>query len=421
VFPWPLGAIKMVAVAVGSDGIGQTSLAHPGALGGDPVNRGRLQSGLLVILGLSMAAWAGCGSPSNDESAGAKPATGGNGGQVATPTGGGSTPSAAPTKGGGARPKLLFITNSNADWWNAVEKGMKDGGQEFGCDVEMRRNEEKTQGQINKLQDALALADIQGVAVSVYEADAPGIIDAMRALQKAGKIVIAIDSDVAADSADVRAAYIGTNNVKAGEAAGRAAAVLRPKGGKVAVFVGTSAAANARERKDGFFKGAGSAFKEIETLDDNSDHSRARDNVQTAIGKYPDLDLLLGLWSYNAPAIAEEVGKSPQVRKRVTVVTFDLDEAAVGEIEHGNIDATVCQNPYEMGRQGVKLLKALIQKDDKAVKDVLPDGKTRDTGVRVIVPKADSAVLKQNKAKGDDVITIDEMKTWLQSKGLSSS
>ncbi len=39
----------------------------------------------------------------------------------------------------------------------------------------------------------------------------------------------------------------------------------------------------------------------------------------------------------------------------------------------------------------------------------------------MIVPKADSPVMKENKAKGDDVITIEEMKKWLDSKGLKSS
>src|SRR4051812_20049305 len=71
--------------------------------------------------------------------------------------------------------KLLYITNSNADWWNAVEKGMQDGGKESGVSVEMRRNEGKTQGQIDRLQEALGMKDIQGVAVSVIEADAPGV------------------------------------------------------------------------------------------------------------------------------------------------------------------------------------------------------------------------------------------------------
>jgi ribose transport system substrate-binding protein len=326
----------------------------------------------------------------------------------------------SPTVGG--KPlKLLFVTNSNSDWWNAVEKGMTDGGKEFDCQPELRRNNGEIQGQVEKLRDALARPDIAGVAVSVLEADAEGILDAMRALKKAGKVVIAIDSDVVPTAADARDGYIGTNNLRAGEAAGRAAAVLRPEGGKVVAFVGTSSAANARERSDGFFQGAGPKFIKVETAEDGGDHGRAASNVKTALIKTPDLGVLLGLWSYNAPAIAEQVRKDPAVRKRTTVVTFDLDEGAVIDIADGMIDASVCQNPYEMGYQGVKLLKALINKDDKTIKDVLPDGKTRDTGVRVIVPKADSPVIKAGKTKGDDVITIDEMKSWLASKGLKSS
>ncbi len=70
----------------------------------------------------------------------------GCGDTAAPPAGGPAGGSAAPAPGGGASksasgPRLLFITNSNADWWNAVEKGMEDGGKEFGAQVEMRRNE----------------------------------------------------------------------------------------------------------------------------------------------------------------------------------------------------------------------------------------------------------------------------------------
>jgi ribose transport system substrate-binding protein len=320
------------------------------------------------------------------------------------------------TPGGpAAGARLLFVTNSNADWWNAVEKGMQDGGKDSGARVEMRRNEGSTSGQIRLLEDALSLDDVQGVAVSVIEAEAPGVADVLRELQGAGKVVITIDSDIAPDAADARRAYIGTNNRKAGEAAGRAAATLRPQGGKVAIFVGTSGAANAIERREGFFQGAGGKFTQVEVFDDASDKNRAQVNVQTAITKYPDLGVLLGLWSYNAPRIAEEVGNSPQIRAQANVVTFDLDELAVGYLEKKLIDVSVCQNPYEMGYQGVRLLKALIEKDDATVKEILPDGRTRDTGVRIIVPSADSPI------KGDNVLTIEAMKAWLESKGLKSS
>ena len=290
---------------------------------------------------------------------------------------------------------------------------MLDGGAEFGAQVELRRNEGQPEGQIRLLEDALSLPDVKGVAVSVLEAESPGIADKMRDLQRRGR-----SSSPSTPTARPTPAAPTSARTTAGPARPRARPppALRPKGGETAVFVGKAAAANAIERREGFFDGAGPAFKQVEVFTDDGDKNRAQVNVQTAITKYPDLGVLLGLWSYNAPRIAEEVGKSPELRKRVNVVTFDLDELAVEHVEAGRIDATVCQNPYEMGYQGVRLLKALIEKDTKTVDEMLPDGATViDTGVRVIVPSKDSPV------KGDNVIDIQEMKSWLASKGLKSS
>ena len=188
------------------------------------------------------------------------------------------------------------------------------------------------------------------------------------------------------------------------------------------VFVGTAAAANARERREGFFAGAGDAFrvsrKRMPWRFSRTEPTRARaqTNVQTAISKYPESGVFLGLWSYNAHFIAEEVAKFPELRKKATIVTFDLDELAVDDLAKGAIDVTVCQNPYQMGYLGVRLLKATSTRTRRRSTRCCPAAPTAiDTGVRVIVPSKDSPV------KGDNVIDIDEMKKWLASKGLKSS
>jgi ribose transport system substrate-binding protein len=350
------------------------------------------------LLLVAILACAGCGDGSSD--------------------GGGA--SSSPSRSSGSGPRLMFITNGSSDWWNAVEKGMNVAAAEFKAQVEMRRNNESTpDGQIRLLEDVLSLPGIQGVAISVMERDSPGIADKLRALQNAGKVVITIDSD---GLPDARRAYVGTLNRKAGEVAGRVAKMLRPQGGKVVAFVGTKAAANANERREGFFVGAGDEFRidkehdAAEVFEDRTDFALAQANVSTAISKYPDAGVFLGLWSYNAHRIAEEVAKFPERRKKLTIVTFDLEELAGQDVAEGKIDATICQNPYEMGYRGVRLLKALIEKDQKTVDEMLPGGSdTIDTGVRVVVPKKDSPV------KGDNVIDIDVMKSWLASKGLNST
>ena len=128
------------------------------------------------------------------------------------------------------------------------------------------------------------------------------------------------------------------------------------------------------------------------------------------------MGVFLGLWSYNAHFIAEELAKFPELRKKTTIVTFDLDEPAVDDLARGAIDVTVCQNPYQMGYLGVRLLKAYIDKDQKTIDEMLPGSiDSIDTGVRVIVPTKDSPV------KGENVIDVNEMRKWLESKGLKSS
>ena len=319
---------------------------------------------------------------------------------------------------GGSKPRIVLVTNSNSDYWTAAEKGMKDAGAKLGADVEMKRNEGGVEGQIKLLEDALSTADVKGVAVSVVEPEAAGIIDAMRKLKEAGKAVITVDSDVASSSADVRRAYIGSNNTKAGETLGRAAAQVRPQGGTVLMFVGTMTASNAIERSDGFYVGAGPKFKKppLEVFQDGSDMNRAMNLAEAAITKHPDAGVLLGLYSYNGPRIALEASKNPEFRKKAMVACFDLDEQLIEHLERGNVDFTVVQNPYEIGYQAIRMLKGIAEDDKKLLGELLPNGKdTYDTGFRVIVPSDASPI------KGDNVLTIKAMKEWLATKGLKSS
>ena len=318
--------------------------------------------------------------------------------------------------GAGGKPRIVLVTNSNSDYWSAVEKGLNDGAEKFGASVEMKRNDGTTEGQIRLLEEALSIPDVKAVAVSPVEAEAVGIADALRKLKEAGKKVVSVDSDLTPSAADARLAYIGTNNTKAGEAAGHAAAMLRPDGGKTAVFVATSSATNAADRMNGFFGAAGPMFTKLEVFEDGADMNKAQTLVGTGLTKYPDVGVLLGLYSYNGPRIAEEVSRSPEIRKKVTIVTFDLDEQAIAHLEKKNIDVTVCQNPYEIGFQTVHLLKAFVDSDQKTIDEMLPNkSSVYDTGVRVIVPGDDSPI------KGDNVLSIGKMKEWLASKGLKSS
>lgn len=337
--------------------------------------------------------------------------------------------------GQGGAYRVVIISNGSSPFWDALAKGMKDAeaelrvkaelihndGSEDPLDAflaaehqvraELIRNDGSEGGQIRRLEQIAAQSDVKGVGVSVLEENAAGVAEQMQALRDKGVHVLAIDSD---GPKDARLAFVGTNNLEAGRELGRAAKQLSPEGGKAVCFVGLSGAQNARERIQGFQEGAGETVEVIDVMEDNIDESRARKNVLTALQNHPDLKILAGIWSYNAPAIADEV-KPTGRRDDLTIVTFDAEPNAILAMEEGLIDVMVVQDPYKMGYQGVVLLSALVEGDNTVVDAMLGGTDNYDTGLKVVVPDASSPVESEYR------VTLQEFKAWLAEKGLEGS
>ena len=263
----------------------------------------------------------------------------------------------------------------------------------------------------------------------------PAIARAMEDCQKAGIKVIAIDSDVDRNmNRAARFAYLGTDNVIGGQELGKAAAGIRPDGGKYATFVGLKGAANAIERIDGFAQGSGDKFQQVENLGDDMDLSTAQKNVNDALDRHPDLTTLVGIWAYNAHAIVRVV-KERGIRDKTTIVVFDAAPKAVAHMSDGNIDAMVVQNPYDMGYLGTRLMKALIEDDHATIHEMLPaydaeskkfdesnpDGDILTTGLRVVHPDSGSPLKKEVFAESTEFISLSDFKKWLTDHNLTGS
>jgi len=90
--------------------------------------------------------------------------------------------------------------------------------------------------------------------------------------------------------------------------------------------------------------------------------------VKNALTKDPALKCVVGLWSYNGPAIikaVEEMEQADAKIKEVKIVTFDEEDDTLAGVQKGRIYATVVQQPYEFGYQSIKLMQKYLA-DDKA-------------------------------------------------------
>jgi ribose transport system substrate-binding protein len=327
--------------------------------------------------------------------------------------------------------RIVILTNGNSPFWDAAGLGVREASKKLGLDkaglrAVVETNDGTDGGQINKLRQYGTQNDIVAVGLSVNTAGNEAIVEEMKKLQDKGVHVVTIDSDVDRKMhRDSRYAFIGTDNLVGGRELGKCAKGLLPEGGEYVTFVGITGAQNAKERVDGFAEGAGKKFKSKDNMPDATDRTRARKNVRTALSNHPNLKVLVGIWSYNAPAIVDVV-RQEGVRDKLKVVVFDAEPVAIDQMGEGMIDAMVVQNPYEMGYQGVRLMKALVEKDEKAIKAILPrkgqpEGDLYDTGLKVVVPDKGSPLKASMFQKNTQFLKLSEFRAWLEKYNLKGS
>jgi ribose transport system substrate-binding protein len=351
---------------------------------------------------------------------------------------------AEPTAGTGPK-RFVFITNGDDPFWDACNAGLQEGAKrsglaEQGLQVVMEKNNGTAQGQIEKLRQLGSQSDIAGVAISVIQAENVAIVEEMKRLTAKGVAVITVDGDVNRELfPDGRPYYIGTDNIVGGRLLGTAGKQLLSsrgiKEGGYVQFAGFTDNDNARARMNGFKEAVGEAYTELDRMADSMDLSKARDNVRAALVNHPNLKSLVGIWAYNAPAIAEVV-EERGVRDQITIVTFDAQAAALDHMAEGRIDCMVVQNPFDMGIQTVRLLLAMHTDDDATIMEMFPNrgepgGDIYTTGLRLIIPDAwaedENAPIKPadfESAENTDmieVLSLSAFRKWLAQYGLSSS
>jgi ribose transport system substrate-binding protein len=257
---------------------------------------------------------------------------------------------------------LAFVTNNASDFWTIARAGTVKAQEETpDIAVDFQIPSDGTAASQQRIVDDLLARGMKGIAISPVDAkNQTSMLD--DAAKKA--MLVTQDSD-APNSA--RSCYVGTNNVDAGKQAGELLKKVLPDGGKIMVFVGTLDAQNAHDRYEGLKQAIeGSKISIIDVRTDDTDRVRAQANVQDTIVKYPDVAGLVGLWSYNGPAILNAV-RSAKKTGAIKIVCFDEEDETLAGIKSGDIFATVVQQPYEFGRQAIELMAKVIRGDNSAI------------------------------------------------------
>ena len=271
--------------------------------------------------------------------------------------------------------RFAFVTNNSSDFWNIAEKGVRKAEKDLGIKAQVFRPLKTEVSEQQRFIEDILVQGFDGMAICAINPDAmTPLLDRV-----AGKMPVVVhDSDAPKSQ---RKAFVGTNNVEAGRLAGQAAiAALKQAGttkGKVAMFVGRIDMQNSIDRKQGIDETLGKqpGIEILPIFLDGADRTKAKKNVEDALARYPDLVMVVGLWSYNGPAMVDAVRNSTRAKKPL-IVAFDEEEETLKGVEDGIIFATIVQKPFEFGYQSMKALKDV--KDGKTIPSTI------DTGISTI-------------------------------------
>ncbi|UEM02443.1 sugar-binding protein [Skermanella rosea] len=270
---------------------------------------------------------------------------------------------------------LAFVVNVPADFWQIARRGTEKAQNELpNYNIEFYIPGEMSAAAQKRILEDLLAKGVAGVSISPVNPD-----NSTEILNQVAAKAALFTQDADAPQSN-RALYIGTDNVAAGRQAGEQMMKALPDGGKAMVFVGTLDAANARERLQGIKEAiAGSKIEIIDVRTDGGDQAKAKANVEDTLTKYPDIDLLVGLWAYNTPQIYNAV-KAAGKEGSLKIVGFDEDQQTLKGISEGVIDATVVQQPYEFGYQSMIYLAKYIEGD----RSFIPENKQKIIPTQVI-------------------------------------
>jgi ribose transport system substrate-binding protein len=293
---------------------------------------------------------------------------------------------------GAKKTRIAFITNNTSDFWTIARKGTEKAQAELpNVEIEFRINSEPTAAGQQRIVDDLLAKGVDGIAISPVDPQ-----NQTQLINRAASQAVVFTQDSDAPNSN-RACYIGTDNEAAGRQAGQLVKEALPEGGRIMIFVGSMDVQNAQDRYRGLKQTLeGTKVEIIEVRTDGGDSVNAKRNAADTLVKYPDIAGMVGLWSYNGPAILGAVKEAGKIGK-VKIVTFDEEDATLNGIKEGAIYGTVVQQPFEFGYQSMIKIAKAIGGDRSGIPtsklDIVPTLAIKKDGV-------DDFIVKINKLRG---------------------
>lgn len=271
-------------------------------------------------------------------------------------TGGSSDSGGGGGTGGAAAGKKVdvIIKASDSSFWQTMLAGSSKAAKDFGVEVGLfgPTSEIDVSQQVQLVENSISRG-VDAVVIAPNSSDALNSV--IKRARDGGIKVVVVDTAVTTESEG----FIGTDNIKAGEQAGKTLCDLAKKQNKTsgAVMIASSVAGvqTIKERETGFKRGLAASCPGLRVSSTRYNDNKpdiAVSQVNDVLTANPDL---VGIFaSNNTSGVGAARGvKDNNAADTIPVVAFDTDPQENAALADGSIDALIVQNPYFFGYQGV--------------------------------------------------------------------
>lgn len=260
----------------------------------------------------------------------------------------------------GDRVMLAVSTQTNPFFVELVE-GAKAEAEAQGMTLDVQDASDDSATQANQLANAIT----QGISlVIVNPTDSDAVSTSVEALNNADIPVIAVDRD--ATSGDL-ASFVASDNVAGGTQAAEALAAAIGEEGEVIVLQGVPGSSASRDRGQGFTEGI-EQFAGITVVAQQTANFDRAEGLNVATNLLQANPGVVGIFCENdemALGAIEALGD--RAGSEVMVVGFDGTEEGIAAVADGTLEATIAQQPAELGKQAVaEAAKVLAEGDVEA-------------------------------------------------------
>jgi ribose transport system substrate-binding protein len=290
----------------------------------------------------------------------------------------------AAKEGDGTLRIAVIPKGTTHEFWRSIHAGAVKAEKELNAEGKKIEviwkgplKEDDRDQQISLVQN-FTTSGVDGIVLAPLDAQA--LVSPVEIAQSAGIPVVIIDSGL---NTDKYVSFVATDNLKGGQMAGEYLANQLKNEGKVILLRYAVGSASTEKRENGFL----SALEKSPNIQLISSDQYAGPTRETA---YQNSQNLLNRFGQEVNAIFcvnenSTIGMTKALREigraggEVKMIGFDAGSQSIKDMESGDVQGLVVQDPVRMGYEGVKTIVAHIE--GKQVE------KRIDTGVVMITPE----------------------------------